>query len=227
MFPRVFGVAAQQINLFVITAIASTVASGAIAVFNFSNNLQSLPVGLVGVSLAVAAFPSLARNIAEKQKESFISNFSVISRQILLFSLPVSILIFLLRNFLVELVYKTGRFAVADSQLTAACLGLFALSIFAQSLIPLLVRAFFSFQDTKTPTLITLACVAVNIGLSFFLVHVLQTPGGPADLLSRLLDLSPGKELGVLGLPLAFSFSAVLQFALLQLTLKRKIKSFF
>lgn len=228
MFPRVFGVAAQQVNLFVITAIASTVASGTIAIFNFSNNLQSLPVGLVGVSLAVAAFPSLARNIAAKQKEDFLANFSSISRQILLFSVPVSILIFLLRDLIVNLIYKTGRFALADSQLTAACLGLFALSIFAQSLIPLLVRAFFSFQDTRTPTLITFLCVALNIGLSFFLVFILRsTDGAPTDLLGRFLNLSPGKELSILGLPLAFSVSAILQFVLLQLSLKIKIKKAF
>ncbi len=227
MIPRVFGVAAQQINLIVITALASTITTGAITVFNFSNNFQSLPVGLIGVSFAVAVFPSLVQAAALKQKENFFQNFFSIFRRILLLIIPVSILVFLLRNYIISIIYKTGKFTLGDTHLTSACLGLFALSIFAQSLIPLLARAFFSLQDTKTPTIITIFAVLINIILSFYFISLLQSPNNFSNFLSEFFFLPQTKELAILGLPLAFSFSAIFQFVFLYLALRKKIKTVF
>lgn len=68
MLPRAIGLAGQQINLIIITAIASTLTVGSIAVFNFANNIQGFPVGVIGLSFAIAAFPSLSKSWAEKRK---------------------------------------------------------------------------------------------------------------------------------------------------------------
>ena len=93
MIPRVFGVAAQQINLIVITALASMISAGSIAIFNFSNNLQSLPIGIIGASFAVAIFPTLSRTWAEGKREEFIEKFSSVFRQILFLTIPISLFI--------------------------------------------------------------------------------------------------------------------------------------
>jgi len=227
MLPRIFGIAAQQINLVVVTAVASTITAGAITIFNFSNSVQGLLVGLIGVSFAVVVFPTLAKTFAQKQKEEFQKHFFSIFRQILVFIIPGSILLFFLRNYIIDFIYKTGKFTQGSSHLTAACLAIFAFSIFAQALIPLLLRAFFSFQDTKTPTLIAIIVMVVNVVLSFSLVSLLQLPNNFSYFLSSFFSLSSLKETAVLGLPLAFSFSAVLQFLLLHLALKSKIKNIF
>lgn len=68
MVPRVFALAGQQINLMVITAIASTI-SGGIAIFNFSNAIFSFPIGIIGTSFAIAAFPTLSRHWANGRKK--------------------------------------------------------------------------------------------------------------------------------------------------------------
>jgi len=227
MVPRVFGVAAQQINLIVITAIASTITMGSIAIFSISNNFQSLPVGIIGASFAVAIFPTLSRFFAENQKKEFLENLSAIFRQILFFIIPISILIFLLRNQVVGIIYQTGKFGLEDVQLTSACLGIFAFSIFAQSLIPLLARAFFSLQDTKTPTLITISTVFLNIILSFSFVWLLKFPNIFSNSLIEFFSLFRNENTPLLGLPLAFSISAIFQFIFLYLTLKQKIKKTF
>jgi len=223
MVPRVLGVAAQQINLIVITAIASTITSGSIVIFSISNNFQSLPVGIIGASFAVAIFPTLSRFFAENRKKEFLENFSSIFRQILVFVIPISILIFLSRNQIIEILYLTGKFGLEDAKLTSACLGIFAFSIFAQSLIPLVARAFFSLQDTKTPTLITLAAVFLNIILSFSFVWLLRAPNIFSNFLVEFFFLSRNENTPLLGLPLAFSISAIFQFILLILFLRKKI----
>ena len=60
MVPRTLSLAISQINLVVITIIASTLSSGSLAVFNFANNLQCFPIGILGISFAIAAFAVLA-----------------------------------------------------------------------------------------------------------------------------------------------------------------------
>jgi len=224
MIPRVFGVAAQQINLIVITAIASTITSGSIAIFSISNNFQSLPVGIIGASFAVAVFPTLSRFFAENQKKEFLEHFSSIFRQILFFIIPISISIFLLRNPIIEIIYKTGKFGLGDVKLTSACLAIFSVSIFAQSLIPLFLRAFFSWQDTKTPTLITVSAVTLNIILAFSFLHLLTISNLFTNFIRGFFNIAEIADISILGLPLAFSISAILQFILLFIFFKKRFK---
>jgi len=216
MLPRTIATAGQQINLVVITAIASTLSAGSIVIFNFANNLQYFPIGIIGVSFATAMFPSLSRAWIKDKKDEFIESFSLAFCKILYFIIPVSILFFILRSHIVEIILRHGQFTQAQADLTAASLALFCLGIWALSLIPLVFRAFFSLQDTKTPTLIALASIILNVGLSFYLTDLLGS--GSWELFSLKGDIS------VLGLPLAFSSAVIFQLVLLMIFLRRKIK---
>lgn len=224
MTPRIFGVAVQQINLIVIVAIASTITAGSIAIFNFSNNLQSFPIGIIGVSFAVAAFPALSRFWSQNQKKEFFESFYLVFRRIIFFIVPVSVLIFILRTPIVGFIYKTGKFGWEETQLTAACLGIFSVSIFAQALIPLLARAFFSWQDTKTPTLIAIFSVAFNIILAFSFIRILSFSNFFSNFLTEFFNLQAVSDISVIALPLAFSLAAILQFLLLFIFFRKRTK---
>lgn len=226
MLPRIFAIAGLQINLIVITAIASTLAAGSIVIFNLSNNLQYFPIGIIGVSFAVAAFPALTKSWVEGGKENFIKGFSSIFRQILYLTIPISVLIFILRNQIVEIILKHGEFNYSAAQLTAASLGLFSLGIFASSLTPLISRVFFSFQDTKTPTLIVVFSMALNIILSFYLTWILKSENFFNLLIRDTLLIKGIEDIRVLALPLAFSIGAIFQFLLLLTFLYRRIGDF-
>jgi len=229
MIPRSFAVGAQQINLIVITAIASTLIAGSIAIFNFANNLYYIPVGIFGISFAIAAFPNLSKAWALNQKEEFFKSFSSVFRQILFLVIPASILLFLLRAQLVRVVLGSlgpGRFDWQDTRLTAACLGIFSVGIFASALIPFICRAFFSFKDTKTPTLIAVAGVSLNIFLSFYLTGILKSSSFLGNFIVRIFDLQGINDVSVTGLPLAFSIAVVFQFILLLVFLYRKVGDF-
>jgi len=229
MLPRSFAVGVQQINLIVITSIASTLFAGSIAIFNFSNNLQYVPVGIFGISFAVASFPKLSKTWAQGNKEDFLNDFSSIFRQIMFLVIPASILMFLLRTQLVRVVLGSlgpGKFDWQDTILTATSLGIFSIGIFASALIPLICRAFFSFKDTKTPTLIAVISVGLNILLSFYLVSVLENPGFVYNSIVRIFDLDGVKNISVLGLPLAFTKAVVFQFILLIIFFHKKVGGF-
>lgn len=221
--PRIFGVSAYHINLIAITVIASTLGSGAIAVFNFSNNLQYLPIGLIGVSFATAAFPVFSRSWAAGDKMVFSKQFSSVFRQIFFFVLPTSLLMILLRAHIVRVVYGWGKFGWEDTRLVAASLGLFAVGIFAAALVPLLARALFALQDTKTPAIIALVAAAFNIILALMFVDQLSSSGIFRNFFGQLLRVADIDNIAVIGLPLAVSLAAILQAGLLAVVLRRKI----
>lgn len=223
MIPRVIGTAAYHINLIVVTAIASTLVSGSISIFNFSNNLQYFPIGIIGISFALASFPALSQAWAAKNKEKFLESFSSVFRQILFLIIPISALFFILRAQIVRLILGTGQFSWLDTRLTAACLGVFCFGIFAFAFIPFLARIFYSFQDTKTPVLIGLVSMGLSIILCFLFVKLLGFPNFFQKFTIDFLKLKGIKNIAVIGLPLALSLSGIFQFSLLLIILVQKL----
>lgn len=203
MIPRMLSIAVTQFNLTIITIFASTLRSGSLSIFNFANNIQSAPLGLFGVSFAIAVFPSLSAYAATDAKEDFVKIFSKTLRQILFFIIPISIFIIILRAQIVRLVLGSGKFDWEDTILTFSALGFLALSLFAQSAIPLLTRSFYALQNTKTPFYIALVSEALNIILVFILI----------------------KEYALTGLAIAFSAASVTNALLLFYYLRKKMGS--
>lgn len=201
MIPRSIALAFNQLNLWVVTVIASTIASGSVAIYNLANNLQSFSIGIFGVSFSIAAFPCLAEAVAHNNKKLFKEQFSKTFLKILFFVLPVSILMLLERAQIVRLILGAGHFDWQDTYYTAQSLGLFALSIFAQALIPLLARSFYSLSDTKTPVIISVISMILNIAASLTLVNYM----------------------GVLGLALGFTIASIFNMILLIIVLKIKV----
>jgi putative peptidoglycan lipid II flippase len=146
---RTIGASVYHINLIVITAIASTLTLGSITVLNFASNISQFATGIVGVSFATAAFPTLSRAFANGVREEFLKNFSSTFKRILFWVVPASALIFLLRVQIVKIILGAGRFGFSEIELTAAALGLFCFGIFAFALIPLLLRAFLRSRTLK------------------------------------------------------------------------------
>jgi putative peptidoglycan lipid II flippase len=203
MIPRTLGIAVSQVNLLIITIFASLLASGSLAVFNFAQNLQGVPLGLFGSSFAIAVFPVLSSVYAQKNHELFIKNFSKTFRQILFFMIPISVTIVLLRAQLVRVVLGAGKFDWEDTVMTFQVLGIFSLSLIAQSLIPLLARTFYAMHDTRTPFYIALVSEAVNI-------------------LTVIIFIGQYK---IMALAMAFSLAAIVQMILLLFVLRTRFEN--
>lgn len=212
MVPRTLTLAINQLNLVVITIIASTLAAGSLTVFNLANNLQVFPVGIFGISFAIAAFPTLAALATKNDKKDFIHSFSNTTRQILFFIIPASVLLLILRAQIVRVILGSGNFTWQDTVLTIDTLAMFTLSLFAQAMIPLLIRGFYAFQNSLTPFILGLISAVVNIILSLILIK-------PFTMLGYHFDF------GIAGLALAFSLSSILNFALLWIGLRLRAGS--
>ncbi len=223
--PRTIGVAATQINTIVITAIASLLSVGSIAIFNLSNDLQFSLVSLFGLSFSIAAFPSLSKSFSQRKKEQYIKKFTSTFSQIIFFVMPLSCLFFILRAQIVRIIFGVSNFTWQDTRLTAACLGAFSLSIFAQSLIPLISQSFYARQNTKRPVQINVIFIFLNIILSFSLVWGFLHFKPLQVFFESLLKIEGVKGSAIIMLPVAFSVSAILNFIFLLYFFKKEVKN--
>lgn len=213
--PRTIGLSLHQVVLLVLVALATRMPEGSVAIFNFSFNLQSVPLAIIGVSYSVAAFPTLARLFSERNMDLFLGNIMTAARHIIFWALPATVLLIVLRAQIVRTILGAGAFSWSDTRLTAAALALFGISVVAQCLILLLVRAYYAAGNTKTPLFINIFSSLATIAAAFFLVERFGN-----DLLFRyfteaLVRISDIEGSISIVLPLAYSMGMILNVALL------------
>ena len=203
MIPRTFSLGLSQFNFLAMTIIASTLASGSLAIFNFAYNIYAFPLGIVAASYAVAAFPTMTRYAQEKDWKNFGRSFSSTLRQILFFIIPASALLVVLRAQIVRVVLGAGMFDWNDTILTINTLQFLILGLFADALILLLVRGFFAIEDTTTPFVLGIFDTLIRVTAAYFL----------------------SRHLGVAGMAIGFAFGCVVYAALLWFFLRRRMEN--
>jgi len=204
MIPRTAGLAIAQVDLIVIAILASWLPSGSLSVYTFANNLQAVPIGLIGIPFALAVFPILSRLASENNLESFSNQYMAVARQIIFLIVPSIVVLITLNTQIVRLVLGSGSFDWQDTITTSNTLACFSLGLLAQSLIPLLARAFYSLSNTKTPFIIGLIAEVVTITSALILM----------------------RSYGVYGLALASVIGSTLNMLLLFIILRLNLKNF-
>ncbi len=174
MIPRSATLIVSQVAATANVFFASFISARSLVVFDLAQTLAMAPVLLLGQSIAQASFPSLA--LKSESKDEFLSIFTQSFNQIVYLTLPISAILIVLRIPLVRLFFGASKFdwpATVDTGLTLAY---FSIAITANALIPLLSRAFYAFKDSKTPLVITLFCVVINIALSYIFILIYHMP---------------------------------------------------
>lgn len=188
--PKIFGIDSSQVSLIITSFFGSYLAPGTIALYNLSSNIQAVPVGVFGVSLAVTSFPLLSKFYAEKNEDLFFSTFSKTLIVILTILIPSSIVFAVYRFVIMNILFGSGKFTVLDVIETGRGLLFFAFSIPFQGLIGVVARSFYARGSTLIPVIWSGVALIVNTFFAFIL----------------------GLNFGVSGLALAFSISVITQF---------------
>ncbi len=225
-FPRTITVSSNEIAEFFLIVMAGTLSAGAISAFNFSWNLQSVPLAVIGTSYALAAFPVLTRHFVNGDTKRFVEQMVVSTRHIIFWSLPVMTLFIIVRAQIVRVILGSGQFTWTDTRLTAAALALFTLSLIPQSLVTLFVRAYYSRTNTAKPLLMNVLSAVLIIVFSFGLLQLFGA--WPAfrnfiEVLFRVDDV-PGTE--VLMLPLGFTIGMFVNMLLHWIAFERDFPGF-
>lgn len=205
MLPKMFGHPIELATFWGFTAIASMLATGSVAVIGFARNFQSVPVSLIGITIATTSFPLMSGAISEQAKDKYWKTLKNSSFLIFFLSVLSALFIFLIRVPLIRIFLGGGAFQTDEISRTAAVLGIFCLSIPTEALVHLLARAFYATKNTAIPVAVSVLGIIVAI------------PGG------YWLSLSHG----ILALPFAFFLGSALELIILIILLSlrlRKIK---
>ncbi len=212
--PRTLGLAATQISLLALVAIASFLVPGSISVFMFAYNLQAVPLTIIGVSYSVAAFPTLARLHAAGDHGEFVRYIETALRHIFFWCIPATIFVIVLRAQLVRVILGAGAFDWGATRLTAAALALFILSLAAQSITLLIARAYYAAGNTKKPLYFGLADISVSIVSAIFFLALFHANPFVRAFLESLLRVGDVPGTIVLMLALAYCCGAVAEFVI-------------
>jgi len=224
--PRTFGLSANQIAFFTLVALAARMEQGSVTILNLGFNLQSVPLAVIGISYATAAFPVLSKHFAARDIPKFVEQIATAMRHIIFWSLPMLVLFIVLRAQIVRTILGSGSFDWTATRLTAAVLAIFTISIVAQSLGLLFMRGFHATENNIIPLTVnvcsSLAIVLGGLGFmalydhSLFFQYFITT-------LFRVDNVEGAK---VLVLPLAYSLGMLFNASLLIYLFRRRFGPF-
>ena len=192
----------DYVNTIVTTNLSSRMGAGVLRSYQQATSLHQMPINLIGVAISTAFFPKMTEEVGEGNKEQFRLTFRQALRSIIWISLPVTIIAFFSRGYVVSFIKNGG------DRLIANLLGTLIIAIFARSVFHIAARGFYAEQDTKTPFIVSLVAIGGTIILSLLFALVLnwgpeglgwaQSIGAVAEIIILMLILqlrSKGKLL--------------------------------
>lgn len=182
MGPRMIGLAALQINFVVLTFFASFLGDASISALNFAWLILLFPVGVFGMSLAMAIFPALAERAATGGAREVSSMIGRALRFTLLLSVPATVGLILLREPLVRALLEHGSFDASATDLVSKALLFYAIALAAHTSIEIISRGFYALGDTRTPVTFAVASMLINVVLAAVLVGPFEIEGLAAAL---------------------------------------------
>jgi putative peptidoglycan lipid II flippase len=188
---------------------ASFLAAGSITVFTFAYNLQSVPLTIIGVSYAIAAFPTLARLHARGAQEEFLQYIEAALRHIMFWAIPATIFMIVMRAQIVRIILGAGQFNWDATRLTAAALALFVISLAAQSMTLLIARAYYAIGNTKKPLYFGIADVVVSIASALLLLAAFHESPFLRAFIEALLRVQDVPGTAILMLALGYALGSI------------------
>ena len=200
-WPMLFGISVTQINLLVNQYFASGLRDSVISAMSNAQVIMEMPNSLFAGSIAITVFPMMSEHYAVGDREGYLSDFSLGMRTTLFISIPCTFGLIAVSNPLVKAMFFQGKFSNDNLSTVSTLLIFYSLGIVGYSLRQVLLRAFYSAQDTRTPVRINIVVLTTNIILSYIFVKLWREDG----------------------LAIAYSMTGILSMTLLTFFLHRKL----
>jgi len=204
MTPQLFGLAVYNLNILVNTQYASFMPNGTITFLYFSERLIEFPLGIIAVSIATVMLPKLSAEAADNRMDVFNRDYMFSLRLMLFILVPSLAGLIALRVPLCSVLFERGEFTASEVVQTARAVLGYSLGLWAIGGLRITVPAFYALKDTRTPVIVAFVAFVVNIILGYILGLYFS--------------------LHQLGLAIASSISATVNFLLLIYFLNRRTK---
>jgi len=188
----------DYVNSLVEINLASRMAAGSVRSYQQAFHLHMMPVNLIGVAISTAFFPKMTESLSAGRINEYRDDVRTALRTIIWIAMPVAVVAFFARGYVVSFIINGGDAVIAG------VLGALVLSLFARSVFHLVTRTFYARQDTRTPLIVSIVAISINITL--------------AIVFSKVLGM------GLYGLAYAQSIGAVLEVGILLALLNRREK---
>lgn len=172
MGPRLLGVAFVQLNFMVNYNLSSHLGDGPLSAINNAFTLMMILEIVIAQSIAIAAFPTFSTQVANGKIGEMRSSLTSLLRSLLFLTVPASLGIVLLRVPIVSIVFQYGKFDATSTQLVSWALLFYGIGLVGFSVVEIVSRAFYALHDTKTPVIVGVVTMAINIGLSFLFLNL-------------------------------------------------------
>ncbi len=180
MIPRIINAAMLSFSTFVdrilitllVVVVGEAGVSGLVTQYYQSLQLVLLPLGVFGMAVSTAAFPTLAENVAKGRFDRVRNTILETLRSILFMSIPSSIGLIVLGLPIIQVLLEHGRFSLADAQSTVVPLAFFAFGLTGLAAVEILTRSFYAMRDITTPVIISVGQFVLKICLSLLLINV-------------------------------------------------------
>ena len=162
----------DYVNNLVNTNLSSRMGAGALRSYQQATNLHQMPINLIGVAISTAFFPQMTEDLGKGNERQFFDTFRKALRMIIWISLPVAVIAFFARGYVVSFIKNGG------DPLIAAVLATLVVAIFARSVFHIASRGFYARQDTKTPFIVSIIAVGLSIILAIIFTKAGYGPEG-------------------------------------------------
>ena len=195
-FPKIFGLTSIHLNVLSVTCIAWLFSGGAsqpmhwlggimiyplrtgsASAIYYSERMFEFPQGLIGLAIATAIYPLLNRHVAKKDFKGLNEDLTLGLRILFMLAIPAGCGLMVLADSLVHICFQRRAFSAADAARTADMVFWFGTGIWAFCAQPIIVRAFYTLGDIRTPCRWGLAGVLINIVSALFLMYPMQEQG--------------------------------------------------
>jgi len=207
-FPALVGLLAAEVNIIVDKMIASMLDPGSVAALAYGNRIMQFPQGVFAISLATALLPTLSRQTARGKLEDAGRTLGRATLALAALMVPATLCMIFLARPVVQVLLARGAFTAESTLLTSSALIYYSAGLLFYGAVKITVPVFYAMKDTKTPVKIAISCMGLNIVL---------------NIVFTLLFIKTGFAQPLAGLALATSVSALVNFFLLRIALRRKI----
>ncbi len=181
MVPGLFGIGVAQINFVVDTVFATLdiMGPGALMALQTADRVMELVLGGYALAIATALLPAISRQVAEKNMEEFRHTLSFSLRLVSFITIPAMVGLMVLREPIIQVLFEHGRFNQESTRITAWALLFFSMGLPWFAATKIIVPAFYSTYDTRTPVKVAAFVMLANIVLNIVFAMPLRN-GGPA-----------------------------------------------
>src|SRR5690242_6047379 len=174
MIPRLFGIGIGQINLLIDTkfATAAKMPASSLAALYVADRVMELVLGGYAIAVATAILPMMSHQAASNEYEALKKTLTFAVRIVAFITIPAALGLMILREPIIRVLFQHGLFVAESTRLTARALLYYAMGLPALASVKLIVSAFYSARDTKTPVVVAAISFFLNIALNVIFIEV-------------------------------------------------------